>query len=84
MEKTVGDRYKLLGRFQLNRIGKFFTVRTIKHLDNLPGAVMDSPILNTLKIQLDRVLGCTVQTTLLPGKAGPDDDPWGPSPPGIL
>lgn len=37
--------------------GKFFTVRTASHWDNLPREVADSPTLDTLKIQLDRALG---------------------------
>ncbi|KFV50219.1 hypothetical protein N341_12459, partial [Tyto alba] len=37
--------------------GNFFTMRTNSHWNNLPREVVDSPTLNTSKIQLDRVLG---------------------------
>lgn len=37
--------------------GKFFTVRTTSNWDNLPRKVVDSPALNTFKMQLHRVLG---------------------------
>ncbi|PKU49642.1 hypothetical protein llap_26 [Limosa lapponica baueri] len=58
MEKTRGNRYKLLlGTFQLDTRGKFFTMRTISHWNNLPREVVDSPSLDTFKIQLDRVMG---------------------------
>ncbi|PKU45878.1 hypothetical protein llap_3820 [Limosa lapponica baueri] len=61
MEKTRSNRYKLLlGRFRLDKRGKFFKLRTISHWNNLPGVVVDSPSLDTFKIQLDRVLGLLV------------------------
>ncbi|KFV53818.1 hypothetical protein N341_12855, partial [Tyto alba] len=47
----------LLGRFCLDTRGKFFTVRTINHWNNFPRVVVDSLILDTFKIWLDRVLG---------------------------
>ncbi|KFV50588.1 hypothetical protein N341_12438, partial [Tyto alba] len=47
----------LLGRFKLDTRVKFFTMRTISHWNNFPREVVDSPTLDTLKIQLDRVLG---------------------------
>ncbi|KAK4828431.1 hypothetical protein QYF61_026588 [Mycteria americana] len=58
MEKMRGNGYKLLlGRFQLDTKGRFFTMRTTSHGNNLPREVVDSPTLDTSKIQLDRVLG---------------------------
>ena len=58
MEKMRGNGYKLLlGRCRLDTRGKFFTVRTVGHWNNLPREVVDSPILDTFKIRLDRVLG---------------------------
>ncbi|KAK4826043.1 hypothetical protein QYF61_003942 [Mycteria americana] len=58
MEKTRANGYKsLLGRFQLDTRGKFFTMRTTSRWNNLPREVVDSPTLDTFKIRLDRVLG---------------------------
>ena len=58
MEKTRGNGYKLLlGRVRLDTRGKYFTTKTVRHWNNLPGEVVDSPTLATFKIQLDRVLG---------------------------
>ena len=58
LEKTRGNGYKLLlGRFQLDTRGKFFTTRTISRWNNLLREVVDSPTLDTFKIRLDRVLG---------------------------
>ena len=36
---------------------KFFTMRTISHWNNLPREVVDSLMLDTSKIRMDRVLG---------------------------
>lgn len=48
MEKTRGNRYKLLlRRFQLDMREQFFAMRTISHWNNLPGEVADSPTLDT-------------------------------------
>jgi len=56
--KARGNGYKLLlGRFQLDTRRKFFTMRTISHWNNLPRKVVDSPVLDTSRIWLDRVLG---------------------------
>ena len=72
MEKTWGHEYKLLlGRFRLDIIGNFFTMRTISHWNNLPKEVVDSSILDTSKIQLGRVPGHLVCTVLLPRKIEP-------------
>ncbi|KAK4810858.1 hypothetical protein QYF61_008830 [Mycteria americana] len=69
MEKTRANGSKLLlGRFRLDTRGKFFTMRTISRWNNLPREVVDSPILDPFKIQLDRVLGNVVNTVLLPRK----------------
>jgi len=58
MEKTRSNGYKLLlWRFRLDTRGKFFTMRTLSHCNDLPREVVDSPTLDTFKIQLDRVLG---------------------------
>lgn len=61
MENTRGIGYKsLLGRFQLDTKGTFFTMRTINHWNNPLKKAVDSPTLDTFKVQLDRVLGCLV------------------------
>jgi len=58
MEKMRGKGCKLLlGRFQMDTRGKFFTRRAISHRNKLSREVVDSPALGTSKIQLDRVLG---------------------------
>ncbi|KFV58820.1 hypothetical protein N341_06875, partial [Tyto alba] len=41
----------------LDTRGKFFTMRTTSHQNNLPREVVDSPATDTFKIQLERVLG---------------------------
>ncbi|KAK4829408.1 hypothetical protein QYF61_003889 [Mycteria americana] len=57
MEKTRGNGYKLLlGRFRLVTRGKFLTMRTISHWNNHPRDVVDSPTMDTFKVQLDRVM----------------------------
>lgn len=43
---------------------EIFTLRTINHWNNLPGEAVDSPMLDTQKAQLDRVLGHLVEVML--------------------
>lgn len=58
MEKTKDNGYKtLLWRLQLDTGVKRFTIRKISYWNNLPKEVVDSPMLDNFKIQLDRVLG---------------------------
>lgn len=58
MENMRVNGYKvLLGKFQLETKGKFFTMRITRHWNNLPREVVDSPALARCKIQLGRVLG---------------------------
>jgi len=55
---TRSNGYELLlGRFQLDTRGKFFTVRTISHWNNLLSEVVDSPALGNSTIWLGKVLG---------------------------
>lgn len=62
MEKTMGIGYKQLpGRFQLDTRVNFFTT-TISHFNNLPMKTVDSLKLDSIKIQLDGLLGHLVQT----------------------
>lgn len=57
MAKTRGKGYKLfLGRFQLDTGGKSFT-RTFSHWNKFPRELLDSPVSDAVKIQLDAVLG---------------------------
>lgn len=51
------DHLLFLERFRLDTRGKFFTGGKISHWNNLPGEAADPPTLDTLKIQLDKVLG---------------------------
>ena len=56
-----GNGYKLLlERFQMDTKGTFFTMKTISHWNNFPREMVDSPTLDTFKIQLDMVLGHVV------------------------
>lgn len=55
--------------------GKFFSMRTINHQNNLPWEGVVSLMLDNFKIQLDRVLvqGHLAQKMLLLRKVGPND-----------
>jgi len=58
MQNTRDNVYKLiLGRLQLDTRGKFLTMRMISHWNNLTWELVDSPTMDTFKIQLNRVLG---------------------------
>ncbi|NXW38498.1 F169A protein, partial [Phaetusa simplex] len=52
--KPTGKTLLLLGRFRLDTKGKFFTMRTIRHWNNLLREVVHSLASDTVKIQLDR------------------------------
>ena len=57
MHRTRGSDFKLKkGRFRLDIMKKFFTMRMVKHWDKLPGEVVDAPSLETFKVKLDRAL----------------------------
>lgn len=57
VEKTRNNGNKLLmGRFWLDIGIKFSTMKTTSRWNNLPREVVDSPVLGTSKIHLDKVL----------------------------
>lgn len=58
VKKMRGSGYmSLMGRFSLDTRGKCFPMGTVSCWNNLPRKVVDSPGLDTFKIQLDWVLG---------------------------
>lgn len=76
--KTGGNgSMLLLERFQLGTRGKFFTMKSISHWNSLLREVVDSTILDTFKISLDKVLACLISTVFSVRKVRPDD-PCGP------
>jgi len=57
IEKTEGNGYKLRQeRFHHYIRTKFFTVRTIIHGNHFPSDMLESPLLEVFKMQLDRML----------------------------
>jgi len=57
LEKMRGNGHKLLLGTQLDTRGQLSTMRTISHWNDLLRKTLDSPTLDTLKVQEDRVLG---------------------------
>ena len=56
-KKTWGNGFKLKeGSFRLEIRKKYFTVRVVKHWNELPGEAVDAPSLETFKVRLDRAL----------------------------
>lgn len=83
-EKMRGNGHKLLlGRFWLDTREKIFPVRINSHRNIFHRGVVDSPMCDSYKIQLDWVLGHLVWTMFLPGEVGPDN-PCSPFQPGSL
>ena len=57
-DRTRGNDFKLKeGRFRLDIKKKYLTVRVVRHWNRLPGVVVDTPSLETLKARLDKALG---------------------------
>lgn len=48
-------------------------MKTISYWNNLPRDVVDSPVLDTVKVHLDTVLGHLVYTMFLQRNVGADD-----------
>lgn len=57
-ENRKGNGYMLLlGTFQLDTRGKYFTIRTISCWNNLPREMVNFTASDTFKTQLSRLLG---------------------------
>lgn len=56
----------LLGRFSLDSKNKYFPIKTVRHWNDLPRKMVDSPPLHGLQTQLDRVLDQLISILLLP------------------
>jgi len=56
-DRTRGDGCKLKeGRFRLDIMKKFFTMKVVKHWNRLPREAVDAPSLEVFKARLDRAL----------------------------
>ena len=60
-DRTKGNGLELKeGRFRLDIIKKFFTMRLLRHSNSLPREVVDVPSLEVFKPRLDGVLSYLV------------------------